>query len=65
MPDRRGRNGSLEGLLPDDRQAWARGIWKDRDEVAKLPSGAWLLREAAKVLGISEEVVDQLLRERR
>jgi len=64
MPDRRGRKGSVEDLLPEDRVAWARETWADRNEVARLPSGAWMLREAAKVLGLPEEAVDELLRGR-
>ena len=62
MPDRRGRKSSLEDLIPEDRETWAREIWADRAEVAKLPSGAWMLREAAKTLGLSEEKVDEVLR---
>ena len=62
VPDRRGRKGSDEKLLPDDRKVWAREIWTDRDEVAKLPSGAWMLREAAKVLSLPEEAVDNALK---
>ena len=62
MPDRRGRKGSVEDLLPENRVRWARETWRDRDEVAKLPSGAWMLREAAKVLRLPEEAVDELLR---
>lgn len=62
MPDRRGRKASIESLIPDDRRAWAEEIWADRDEVTKLPSGAWMLREAAKVLGLSEEAVDEMLK---
>ena len=65
MPDRRGRKGSTEDLLPEDRLTWAKDIWADREEVAKLFSGAWMLREAAKVLGLSEEEVDAVLRELR
>ena len=64
MPDRRGRKGSVQDLLPVDRVAWAREIWADREEVARLPSGAWMLREAAKTLGLPEEAVDEVLRVR-
>lgn len=64
MPDRRGRKGSVENLLPDDRVTWARGIWAERDEVAKSDNGPWMLREAAKALGLPEEAVDKLLRDR-
>ena len=53
--------GRSEDLLPDDRLAWARSIWAERDDVAKLPGGAWMLREAAAELGLSEETVDKLL----
>lgn len=52
----------MEDLLPDDRLTWARGTRRDRQEVAGLDIGAWMLREAAKVLGYSEETVDELLR---
>lgn len=62
MPDRRGPKGSVEDFLPEDRIAWAKEIWADRHEVAKLSSGPWMLREAAKVLGISQREVDKLLR---
>jgi hypothetical protein len=62
MPDRRGRKPSLEDLIPEDRETWAREIWADRAEIAKLPSGAWMLREATKVLGLDEEAVDEVLR---
>lgn len=61
MPDRRGRRGSVEDLLPDDQVTWAREIWRDRNEVAALPSGAWMLRIAANALGIEQEEVDRLL----
>ena len=63
MPDRRGRKASIESLIPEDRVSWAREVWADRAEIAKLPAGAWMLREAARVLGLSEEAVDDLLRE--
>jgi len=64
MPDRRGRKGSIKDLLPEDRPTWAREIWADRFEVAKLSSGPWMLREAAKTLGLPEEAVDNVLRPR-
>jgi hypothetical protein len=50
MPDRRGRKGSVEDLLPADRLPWARAIWAERDEIAKSPSGPWMLSEAANAL---------------
>ena len=59
--NRRRPKGSLEDLLPEDRTPWAREIWKDRHEVARLDNGAWLLREAAKALGIPDEEVDRVL----
>ena len=65
MPDRRGRKGSSQDLLPADRQTWARETWADRNQVANLPSGAWMLREAARVLGFSDEEVDAVLRDLR
>ena len=55
----------MEDLLPEDRRAWARQIWADRCEVAKLPSGAWMLREAAKQLGLRFGAVDEVLRQQR
>lgn len=61
MTRRRGRNGRSEDLFPKDRVLWARELWKDRLEVAKLPGGAWMLREAARALGLPEEAVDELL----
>lgn len=61
MPDKRGRKGRSEDLLPKDRLAWARDIWADKEDIAKLPGGAWMLREAAAELGLSEEAVDGLL----
>ena len=64
MTRRRGRNGRSEDLFPEDRVLWARELWKDRLEVAKLPGGAWMLREAAQALGLPEEAVDELLRGR-
>lgn len=63
MADRRGRKGRSEDLLPEDRLSWARSIWAEREEIAKLPGGAWMLREAGKELGLSEEAVDVLLSE--
>ena len=57
------RRGS-EGLLPKDRVAWGREVWNDRLEVAKLPGGAWMLREAARALDLPEEAADELLRRR-
>ena len=58
---RRSPKGSLEDLIPEDRATWAKGIWKDRHEVAQLDGGAWMLREAARTLGIEQEIVDDLL----
>ena len=34
-----------------------------RKELAKLDGGAWMLREAGKVLGYPEEAVDEALRD--
>ena len=62
MPDRRGKKASIEELLPRDRIAWARQTWADREDVAKLPSGPWMLREAAKVLGLPDEAVDNAIK---
>lgn len=64
MTRRRSSKGRSEELLPKDRAAWAREVWKDRKDVAKLPGGAWMLREAARELELPEEVVDDLLRGR-
>jgi hypothetical protein len=62
VPDRRGRKGSVEELLPADRLPWARAIWADKEEVAKSDSGPWMLRQAAKAVGLPEEAVDAVLR---
>jgi len=61
MTRRRSNKGRSENLLPKDRVTWAREVWADREDVAKLPSGAWILREAAQALGLPEEAVDELL----
>ena len=61
MPDRRGRKGSTDDFFPEDILPWARETWRDRDEVAKLPGGAWMLRKAADALGIDQNEVDRLL----
>ena len=62
MPDRRGRQGRSEDLLPKDCVRWAREIWADREACAKTYAGTWMPREAAKALGLPEEAVDELLR---
>jgi len=64
MTEKRGRKGRSEDLLPGDRTAWAREVWADREEVVKLPGGAWMLREAACAMGLPEETVDRLLSDR-
>jgi len=61
MTRRRSNKGRSEDLLPEDRVTWAREVWADREMVAKLPGGAWMLREAARALGLPEEAVDELL----
>jgi hypothetical protein len=69
MPDRRGRKGSVDDLLPKDRIPWAREIWADREEVAKWdngPRGRESLDAARGGEGARaacrEETVDELLR---
>jgi hypothetical protein len=62
MPDRRGRKSRAEGFLPADRVPWARRIWAEQDEVAKTDPGMWMLREAARILGLPEEAVDEVLK---
>ena len=62
MPDRRGRKGRSEDLIPKNRVRWAKEIWADREACAQEDAGAWMLREAAKVLGLPEEAVDDVLR---
>jgi hypothetical protein len=62
MPDRRGREGRSEDLLPKDRVSWAQEIWAEREACAKTDAGIWMLREAAKTLGLPEEAVDEVLR---
>ena len=59
---RRRPRGTVEDLLPEDRVAWARDVWRDREEVAELDSGAWMLRTAADALGIDQEEVDRDLK---
>jgi hypothetical protein len=61
MTRHRSRKGRFEDLLPADRVAWAREVWADREMVAKLPGGSWMLREAARALDLPEEAVDELL----
>ena len=62
MPDRRGRKGRSEDMLPQDRVRWAKEIWADREACAKTDAGVWMLREAAKALCLPEEAVDEVLR---
>ena len=62
MARRMGQKGRSEDLLPKDRVAWAKEVWADREEVAELPGGAWMLREAARELGLPEEAVDDVLK---
>lgn len=49
-------------MLPKDIAPWAREVWRDRMDLAKLDSGPWMLRAAANVLGIDQEEVDRVLR---
>ncbi len=58
---RRRQRGKSPDLIPEDRQAWAASIWQDRQEVARTEVGAWMLRQAAAILGKPEEDVDALL----
>jgi hypothetical protein len=62
MPDRRGRRGRSSDLLPDDRLRWAEEIWADPQATLASTGGVWMLREAARLLGLPEEAVDELLR---
>lgn len=65
MPDRRGRRGRSEDLLPNDRVRWAQEVWADRGDCARTAAGIWMLREAARVLGLPDEIVDELIRAAR
>ena len=65
MPDRRGQKACSDDLLPKDRVAWARSLWAEKVDVARSESGCWMLREAAKALGLPEEAVDEVLRKKR
>ncbi len=47
--------------MPANRIAWAREVWADRESVARIESGAWMLREAARVLGLPEETADEVI----
>ncbi|RYH10512.1 hypothetical protein [Tropicimonas sp. IMCC6043] len=58
---RRRQRGSVDDLLPDDIVPWARDVWRDRVELAKLDGGPWMLRKATEGLGIDQEEVDKLL----
>ena len=60
MPDRRGSQGSVDDLLPDDFE-WARAVWADREAIARLHGGPWMLRHAAKLLGMDQGEVDSLM----
>ena len=63
MPDRRGRKASADVRLPiEKRIAWAARTWRDRADISGLPSGDWMIREAARILGLPEEAVDETLR---
>jgi hypothetical protein len=62
MPDRRGRKGRSEDLLPKGRMRLAREIWADKEECAQSSAGIWMLREAGKKLGLPDEAVDEVLR---
>jgi hypothetical protein len=58
---RRQRRGGSADLIPEPRAAWAEAIWRDREEVARGAAGPWMLREAAAILELPEEAVDDLL----
>ena len=62
---RRRQRGSVDDLLPDDIVPWARDVWRDRQVLAKLDGGPWMLRTAADPLGIDQEEVDTLLRAKK
>lgn len=62
MPDRRGRKGRSNDLIPDERIQWAEEIWADAQATLASTGGVWMLREAAKILGLPEEAVDEVLR---
>ncbi|RYH10509.1 hypothetical protein [Tropicimonas sp. IMCC6043] len=62
---RRRQRGSVDDLLPDDIVPWAREVWRDRQELAKLDGGPWMLRTAADALGIDQEEVDKLRRSKQ
>ncbi len=62
---RRRQRGSVDDLLPDDLVPWARDVWRDRWEIARLDSGPWMLRAAADALGIDQEEVHELLKRPR
>ena len=52
-------------MLQKDRVRWAKEKSADRKAGAKTDTGIWMLREAAKALGLPEETVDVLLRQWR
>ena len=55
----------MEDLLPKNRTRWAREIWADREACATTAPGIGMLREAAKILGLPDEAVDELIRKHR
>ncbi len=65
MSRKRSTGGRSEDLLPENRVEWTKGIWTDKETLAQVSGGAWLLREAAKALSLPEEAVDEVLSKHR
>lgn len=62
LPHRRGRRGRSSALIPDDRTQWAKEIWADPAAALASTGGVWMFREAAQILGLPEEAVDEVMR---
>ena len=61
IPNYRGRSGSTKDLLPEVRLTWAQDVWADREQVAKMQSGPWMLRQAVAILGLPAETADEVI----
>ncbi len=59
---RRRQRGSVDDLLPENILPWAKEVWRDREELAALDGGPWMLRKAADVLGLDQGEVDKVLK---
>lgn len=49
-------------FAPEGNYSLGAGDWRDRDDLAKLDGGSWMLRTAADVLSIDQEEVNRVLK---